>query len=165
MSKESTASAFVEHDHDHSACRGEALGRAETICSARGVRLTEIRRRVLEHVWCGHKPLGAYEILDMLRDERQKTAPPTVYRALDFLLEHGLIHRIESLNAFVGCTDPETPHRAQFLICEQCGTTAELKDPRIDAAISEQAVAAGFSVNRRTIEVEGVCPHCAESGK
>lgn len=164
MSTDKTASAiaFVDHDHDHNACQGEALERAETICAERGVRLTDIRKRVLELVWCGHKPLGAYEILDMLRGERDGAAPPTVYRALEFLLEHGLIHRIESLNAYMGCTDPETPHRAQFLICAQCGTTAELNDPRIDAAIGEQAAAAGFTVNRRTIEVEGTCPHCAE---
>ncbi len=161
MTGKTAGSAFVDHDHDHNACRGQALVRAQAICTERGVRLTEIRRQVLEHVWRGHKPLGAYEILDMLRDNRQKTAPPTVYRALEFLLQHGLIHRIESLNAFVGCTDPETPHRAQFLICNQCGVTAELNDPRIDAAIGEQAAAAGFTVNRRTIEVEGTCPHCA----
>lgn len=160
MTADKTAPAFVDHDHDHNACQGEALARAEVICAERGVRLTDTRKRVLELVWCGHKPLGAYEILDMLRDERGGAAPPTVYRALEFLLEHGLIHRIESLNAYMGCTDPETPHRAQFLICAQCGTTAELNDPRIDAAISEQASAAGFTVDRRTIEVEGTCPHC-----
>ncbi len=160
MTEQTQSSAFAEHDHDHNTCQGDALVRAEMICAERGVRLTDIRRRVLEHVWGGHKPLGAYEILALLRVEQEKTAPPTVYRALDFLLEHGLIHRIESLNAFVGCTEPETPHPAQFLICGQCGATAELNDPRIDKAINEQATAAGFSVNRRTIEVEGTCPHC-----
>lgn len=161
MTVRTATSAFIDHDHDHQACQGQALDRAETICEERGLRLTEIRKRVLELVWSGHKPLGAYEILDILRSERDGAAPPTVYRALDFLLENGLIHRIESLNAYMGCTDPETPHRAQFLICAQCGTTAELNDPRIDAAISEQATAAGFTVERRTIEVEGTCPHCA----
>ena len=161
MTVDNTESAFAEHDHDHNACQGEALERAEVICAERGVRLTEIRKRVLELVWSGHKPLGAYDILDAMRQERDGAAPPTVYRALEFLLGLGLIHRIESLNAFVGCTDPETPHRAQFLICDQCGTTAELNDPRIDAAIGERAAAAGFTVNRRTIEVEGTCPHCS----
>ena len=163
MSSKTTVPAFIEHEHDHNACRGEAMDRAEAICAERGLRLTDIRKQVLQLVWNGHKPLGAYEILDMLRGERDGAAPPTVYRALEFLLEHGLIHRIESLNAFVGCTDPETPHRAQFLICKNCGTIAELNDPRIDAAIEEQAVAVGFTVNRRTIEVEGTCPHCMET--
>ncbi|NQV99504.1 MAG: transcriptional repressor [Rhodospirillales bacterium] len=163
MSAETAAPAFAEHDHDHDACQDEALGRAEAICAERSVRLTDIRKRVLELVWRGHKPQGAYDILDALRKERDGAAPPTVYRALEFLLGLGLIHRIESLNAFVGCTDPETPHRAQFLICNSCGTTAELNDPRIDAAIGERAAAAGFSVNRRTIEVEGTCPHCRQA--
>lgn len=165
MSEKAAKITFIDHNHDHNACRGEAVERAELICTQRGVRLTDIRKRVLELVWRGHKPLGAYEILELLQKERSGAAPPTVYRALDFLLEHGLIHRIESLNAFVGCTDPETPHRAQFLICEKCGTTAELNDPRIDAAISDQANAVGFSVLRRTIEVEGTCPHCTETPK
>jgi Fur family zinc uptake transcriptional regulator len=162
ISKKGNEITFVDINHDHNACRGEAVGRAELICNQRGVRLTDIRKRVLELVWRGHKPLGAYEILNALQKERSSAAPPTVYRALDFLLEHGLIHKLESINAFVGCTDPETPHRAQFLICEKCGTTAELNDLRIDEAISDQAIAVGFKVLRQTIEAEGTCPHCTE---
>jgi len=162
MSMKVNKITFVDIDHDHNACRGEAVERAELICTQRGVRLTDIRKRVLELVWRGHKPLGAYDILNVLQKERSGAAPPTVYRALDFLLEHGLIHKLESINAFVGCTDPETPHRAQFLICEKCGTTAELNDLRIDEAISDQAKAVGFRVLRRTIEVEGTCPLCME---
>ena len=162
MPKQGNKITFIDIDHDHNACRGEAVGRAELICTKRGVRLTDIRKRVLELVWRGHKPLGAYDILDELQKERSGAAPPTVYRALDFLIEHGLIHKLESINAFVGCTDPETPHRAQFLICGKCGTTAELNDLRIDEAISDQAKAVGFRVLRRTIEVEGTCPRCTE---
>jgi len=160
MAVSGSAPAFVEHDHDHDHCLSDALDRAVSICAKRGARLTELRRQVLELVWAGHKPLGAYEILDALRDARGSAAPPTVYRALDFLLNHGLIHRIESLNAYVGCTAPELPHGGQFLICRSCGATAELNDLRIDAAISERATAAGFSIQNRTIEVDGICPHC-----
>ncbi len=162
ISKKGNKITFVDKNHDHNACQGEAVGRAELICNQRGVRLTNIRKRVLELVWGGHKPLGAYEILNVLQKERSNAAPPTVYRALDFLLEHGLIHKLESVNAFVGCTDPETPHRAQFLICGNCGTTAELNDLRIDEAISDQAKALGFKVLRQTIEVEGTCPYCTQ---
>jgi Fur family zinc uptake transcriptional regulator len=162
MSKQGNKITFIDIDHDHNACRGEAVRRAELICAQRNVRLTDIRKRVLELIWLGHKPLGAYNILDILQKERSGAAPPTVYRALDFLLEHGLIHKLESINAFVGCTDPETPHRAQFLICTKCGTAAELNDLRIDKAINDQAKAVGFVVQRRTIEVEGTCPHCYE---
>jgi Fur family zinc uptake transcriptional regulator len=96
--------AFHTHQHEH--CVHDALAAAEVLCAKRGVRLTAIRKRVLELVWASHQPLGAYAILDKLTNEGHKPAPPTVYRALEFLLEHGLIHRIASLNAFLGCIHP-----------------------------------------------------------
>ena len=163
MSKKGNKITFINQDHDHNLCRGKAVGQAELICNKRGVRLTSIRKRVLELVWDGHKPLGAYNILDILQKERSGAAPPTVYRALDFLLKHGLIHKLESINAFVGCTDPDTPHRAQFLICTNCGTTAELNDFLIDKAIDDRAKDIGFSVLSRTIEVRGTCPQCPKT--
>ena len=158
--------AFPGDGHDHADCLGRALERAATVCGDNGVRLTPLRRRVLELVWSGHMPLGAYDILAALKRERRSAAPPTVYRALEFLLEQGLIHRIESRNAFVGCSAPESPHGAQFLICDSCGSAAELTDSRVDSAIHDSAAAAGFSVSRRTIEVAGLCPICrtAEQG-
>lgn len=159
----SMASTFAEQGHDHDHCQSDALERAIDICARRGARLTDLRRQVLELIWAGHTPLGAYDLLDKLKTKRGKAAPPTVYRALDFLLNHGLIHRIESLNAYVGCTAPELPHGGQFLICRICGATAELNDLRIDTAISERAEAAGFSVENRTIEVDGICPNCNSS--
>jgi Fur family zinc uptake transcriptional regulator len=154
------AAAFLDRGHDHAHCLEDALDRAAQVCRTRGVRLTPLRRRVLELVWSGHKPLGAYEILDVLRAERSGAAPPTVYRALDFLREHGLVHRIESRNSFVGCADPVTPHAGQFLICRSCGLAAELNDQAIDAAIRKSAAKAGFAIGRRTVEIEGVCPNC-----
>ena len=92
-------------------------------------------------------------------------APPTVYRALDFLLQHGLVHRIESLNSYVGCPDPLKPHGGQFLICRSCGLTAELNDHRIDQAIRNSANQAGFAVGRPMIEIEGLCPYCRDAGE
>jgi len=90
--------------HDHSRCVSHALAEAETICARQGLRLTALRKRVLELVWASHKPLGAYDILGVLSDEDgRRAAPPTVYRALDFLLENGLVHRIASLNAITDC--------------------------------------------------------------
>ena len=147
-------------EHDHRRCFDDALTRAVALCRRRGARLTALRHRVLEVVWQGHRPLGAYEILDALRAERAAAAPPTVYRALDFLLGLGLVHRIESLNAFVGCSDPGSPHGGQFLICRSCGTAAELNDPRIAAAIEDSASESGFRVDHPTIEVSGLCPNC-----
>ena len=131
------------------------------VCSGRGARLTEQRRRVLELVWSGHRPLGAYDILEALSGEGGRVAPPTVYRALDFLQEQGLVHRLESLNAYVGCcaTD-DTGHAGQFLICQNCGVAAEIADTRIEAAIRDSAAEAGFAIARPTIEIEGMCPHC-----
>ena len=136
---------------------------AELLCAERGSRLTRLRRRVLELVWSSHAPIGAYEMLRRLSKEHENAAPPTVYRALDFLLEHGLIHRIESLNAFVGCTDPAEAHAGQFLICEDCGSAAELNDPTINRVIARSADDHGFLVRNKTVEVRGICPKCQDA--
>src|SRR3954453_3718975 len=98
---------FQPKDHDHADCVAAALGAAERLCARRGARLTELRRRVLELIWRSHEPIGAYALLDRLGRERGRVAPPTVYRALEFLIAHGLVHRIASLNAFIGCVHPD----------------------------------------------------------
>lgn len=130
------------------------------MCAERGVRLTAQRARVLELVWSSHQPRGAYAILEDLSADGKRVAPLTVYRALDFLLEQGLIHRIESLNAFVGCSAPGTLHTGQFLVCSCCGNAQELVDPRIAAIIAETSAAQGFTITRQTVEVTGICPAC-----
>ncbi len=147
--------------HDHQDCIAEALSRADAVCRARSANLTEIRRRVLELVWSGHAPIGAYEILDALRRDGISAQPPTVYRALEFLLAQGLVHRIESRNAFIGCAQPDERHSSQFLICRDCGTVQELSDRRIGAAVSAGARDVGFEVGRSTVEVEGRCMDCS----
>lgn len=146
--------------HDHDSCIADALAAAEALCARRGARLTETRRRVLELVWRGHAPVGAYEILEALRAEGRGAQPPTVYRALDFLIEQGLVHRIESRNAFIGCTRPAERHSYQFLICRNCGSVAELANPRIAKAIEAGAAAEGFATARSTVEIEGQCAEC-----
>ena len=156
---------FPVPDHDHGCCIAHALEMAEAECSRRGARLTEVRRRVLELVWRSHAPVGAYALLQVLGREGFCAAPPTIYRALDFLLAHGLIHRIERLNANAGCTRPGVPHAGQFLLCEGCGAAAELDDETIDAAIAAAATRAGFSVTRQTVEVDGLCPSCRAKGE
>ena len=150
------------HDHDH--CVDDALARAERQCERRGVRLTPIRRRVLELIWRRHEPIKAYDLLDMLRAERRSAAPPTVYRALDFLLDEGLIHRIESLNAYVGCGDPDRPHVGQFLICQHCNAVAEMNDADVHQVLADKAGDLGFQVNTQTIEINGLCPTCRDQG-
>ncbi|GAB5469127.1 MAG: zinc uptake transcriptional repressor Zur [Rhodospirillales bacterium] len=140
------------------------MARAEALCEARGVKLTELRRQVLDLVWSGHRPLGAYEILtELARLRGGKAQPPTVYRALEFLREQGLVHRVESLNAYVGCTAPDEQHQSQLLLCRCCGDAAELQDTGGLAVLEERAVASGFRVERVTVELSGVCPACAET--
>lgn len=155
---------FPVPDHDHGCCITHALEAAEAECRRRGARLTELRRRVLELVWRSHAPVGAYALLEILAREGFCAAPPTIYRALDFLLAHGLIHRIERLNAYAGCTRPGVPHAGQFLLCEACGAAAELDDATIDTAIAAAAARAGFSVSRQIVEVDGLCPSCRAKG-
>jgi len=162
---------FQPKNHDHEKCVAEAIGAAEARCARDGRSFTPLRRRVLELVWSSHGPVGAYELLDALRAERRGAAPPTIYRALEFLMENGLIHRIESLNAYVGCGSPDNHqdhrHGGQFLICRDCGAVAELADPAIARAVATRARALGFAVEQQTIEVTGLCPRCtgaAESG-
>jgi len=147
-----------------------ALERAEALCQTRGVQLTPLRRDVLRLVLEAEAPIGAYALLDQLKASRPKAAPPTVYRALDFLLEQGLIHRLERLNAFMGCTealeghdhdhDHAHDHPHQFLICRGCGATREISDHAVEAAIAAAAARGGFSAPRATVEIEGLCAKC-----
>lgn len=156
-----SASAFPAHEHDHATCITDALDAAEQHCRKHGLRFTPLRRQVLEIVWSRHAPIGAYEILDDLRNESRAAAPPTVYRALEFLVEHGFVHKIESLNAFVGCDRPDGDHVGQFLICGECHQVGELDDPDIAKLIAKKAKKVGFNVSHQTIELRGLCRNCA----
>lgn len=138
----------------------QAMARAEALCNGRGARLTDQRRQVLEIVCRAKRPIGAYEILDAMRTDVRKAAPTMVYRALDFLLEQGLIHRLETLHAFIGCTHPEHPHTSQFLICTDCGGVRELEDGFIQCSLHEAAEQSGFAPRRRVVEVIGTCAIC-----
>lgn len=153
--------SFKSTEHDHGACIEDALTTAEHLCTRRGARLTPLRKRVLEIVWSGHRPIGAYDVLAQLSADGRRAAPPTVYRALDFLLEHGLVHRVTSMNAYVGCAQPGHPGHGQFLICTQCGVAAELSDSRIRDAIDGAAASRGFTAGSHTVEIAGLCPNCA----
>ena len=147
----------AHHDHQHE----DFIAIVERACKAKGLRLTEIRKRVLQLVAAEDKPVKAYDLLSQLGDERgRSTAPPTVYRALEFLLEHGFVHKIESLNAFVSCPHPQQPHRTQFLICDACQLTVELDDPVLDRQLQEQARKQGFQADRQLVEVHGLCAQC-----
>lgn len=149
--------------------RTEALlDRAEAICEHRGANLTELRRQVLGMILDSASPTGAYELLDRLRQTRRGAAPPTVYRTLEFLLEQGLVHRVERLAAFVGCVagctvDPDGAshaHAAQFLICRKCGRVVEMQDHDVADVLARAAKDAGFNISSATIEAEGLCSTC-----
>lgn len=150
--------------HNHNICVSQALETAEKLCRERGLRFTALRRQVLRLVWDSHKPVGAYDILDSLKQDGKKAAPPTVYRALDFLIDADLVHRLDSLNAFVGCPDPSSSHRGQFLICRGCRTVAELDDAKINSLVQEIAADLGFSAEQQMLEIQGLCQACRESG-
>lgn len=146
------------HNHDH--CIENAISRAQVVCEARGVRLTPVRRRVLELIWQNHKPTGAYELLPQLAEAGFNSAPPTVYRALDFLLDLGLVHRISSLNAFIGCDHPEGQHPTGFFICSQCGDATELPAERLNHFSEELEQALGVTVDSGSYELSGSCSRC-----
>jgi Fur family transcriptional regulator, zinc uptake regulator len=155
-------SVFPSPDHDHGSCATAAIAHAEELCAAREQRLTPMRRHVLETLLASHKPLGAYEIMERLAHQG-RPAPITIYRALDFLRDNGLVHRIESRNAFVACvhnhagTDPVV-----FLICERCGAVGEAPGGTAAEALKASCRAAGFAPNSPVIEIAGICSHCRE---
>jgi len=136
------------------------LERAETLCQGRGVRLTEQRKTVLKLLCVSDKPLSAYELLDRLRGVFKNPSPPTVYRALGFLLEQGLVHKLESLHAYVGCTHPEHSHASQFLICDDCGEVTEVEDSSVAQSLNAAGKAVGFRAKRPVVEVLGTCAQC-----
>jgi len=144
----------------------EAVERA---CHERGLRLTPIRARVLGLVADAGQPIKAYDLLELIRAGNDAdgagagaAAPPTVYRALDFLLANGFIHKLESVNAFVACHHPSTAqHSVPFLICDRCHSAVELEDRDVVAQLEQRAMALGFQPRAQTLEVHGLCARCA----
>lgn len=156
-----TETIFKSHDHDHRRCSAEALRHAEALCDQRSQRLTPTRRQVLEVLLSSHKPLGAYEIIDLAAKDGSRHAPITVYRALDFLIENGFAHRIESRNAFIGCVHRHSPEDlVVFLICDRCGEVGEAPSEQVAASLKDATRAAGFTPKAPVIEIAGICANC-----
>lgn len=158
------------------------LDRAEALCTHQGARLTQQRREILGLILSVNAPVGAYDLLEQMKSPDRRPAPPTVYRALDFLLEHGLIHRIERLSAFVPCIhllhddhaagcdhdhdhDSICLHTAQFLICRSCKSVIEITNPSILEAVRATCREQGFVIQSSSIEIEGLCAQCASQRK
>lgn len=150
--------------HDHRRCQSQALEHALAEAEARGLRLTPLRRTVLELVAESHRPVGAYAVLERLAARRAaegaRAAPPTVYRALEFLLAAGLVHRIDSLNAFIACFAGPAAHGSVFLICEACREVREIADAGVADGLAALAQREGFRPSRQIVEVQGRCPAC-----
>ena len=145
----------------HSSQLQTALATAESLCQQHGQRLTQLRRRVLEIILSSDRPLGAYAILEQLcAEQKRRAAPPTVYRALDFLLECGLVHRLASLNVYAACSHPGHHHSGQFLICQQCGRVRELDSQLLSECLAQEASSRGFQVVAQMVEVLGCCADC-----
>ncbi len=142
----------------------ERLALAMAICAERGAQLTELRRQILELLWESGRPTGAYELIEALRVRAARLiGPPTIYRALEFLMSHGLVSKIESRNAYVPCAHPERQTNSLFFICSECGSSVELEDPRLDRLIAEKAALIGFRPIRRVVEAEGICSSCLDA--
>lgn len=137
----------------------------EQHCRQRGLRLTPTRRRVLELILLAEGPVKAYDLLDQLRSEQPRAAPPTVYRALDFLLDNHFIHRLESLNAFVSCFHPSESHHGQFLICDSCLSVTEIHDAALSTQLSAAAEHEHFHPTRQVLEIYGLCGECHGAGR
>jgi Fur family zinc uptake transcriptional regulator len=158
----SAATPLGFEKHDHAACVGDALAEADRRCAAEGLRLTPVRRKVLELLLKEHRALGAYAILDQLRAAGFGSQPPVAYRALDFLTQHGFAHKIERLNAFVACAHPSESHAPAFMICRLCDAVAEAQSTPAKGALGDAARAAGFQIEKTVVEAEGVCPACRD---
>jgi Fur family transcriptional regulator, zinc uptake regulator len=156
---------FPPPGHDHDRCAADGIVNAEAICAARKERLTPMRRQVLEALLESHAPLGAYELIDRLAQNPanagSRPAPITIYRALDFLREQGLVHRIESRNAFIACVrNHDSGDPVVFLICERCGAVGEAASASVADTIKSASRAAGFTPKTPVIEISGICAHC-----
>ena len=157
-----TNAKLVHQPHDHERCISAALSRAKALCAEQNVRLTTTRELVLQLLWQSHQPLGAYQLQDQLAEHINKpVAPPTVYRALEFLLRLGLIHRIPSLNAYIGCPFPNNEHSNLFMICNQCGTAAEVADKAVNKLLQCVSDRSHFTLQSQSLELFGLCPQCS----
>jgi Fur family zinc uptake transcriptional regulator len=148
--------------HDHARCISQAIAAAHSICQTKKIRLTPIRLRIFELIWSNHKAVGAYDLLEILQREDPKAKPVTIYRALDFLLAAGLIHKVASLNAFVGCSSPETSHHSVLLICNTCQNTREVASQSIYEAICEIGEKNAFLPQQSIFELHGCCAACCK---
>ncbi len=159
--KTNTASTTSAVSHDHRSCLDTALVRAHAAFEGRGLKLTPLRRQVFEEIAGSHDAIGAYDVLDsLIRKTGERMAPISVYRAIDALLECGVVHRLESRNAFFACHTPHAGKRHIALVCDACGLVAEIDGTDVMAAIDAAASRTRFRVKLSVVEVAGTCANC-----
>ena len=149
--------------HDHTLCVHNAVKAAQSYCATHKLRLTPLRQQVLKLLLSEHRAFGAYEILELLRATQQIYQPPAIYRILDFWVQHGFVHKIERLNAFIGCTHPKTKHTPVFLICRQCNLVQEKANELRQNILGDAAQSIDFTIERTTIEAMGLCAGCKDA--
>ncbi len=164
MTAEPTGSFFCCPDHSGAQGAAAILAQAEARVQAAGLRLTPVRRRTLELLIEAHGALGAYDVLARLAAEGYGSQPPVAYRALNFLVDHGLAHRVRRLNAFTACAQPAQDHMAAFLICASCDSVTEAPGAAVTQALAQAAAGAGFALERATLEAVGHCRACRAAG-
>jgi len=138
------------------------LTQAQSLCAERGARFTQTRQKVLELMLIHGGAVSAYDLLDSLKETDVGAKPPTVYRALDFLLEQHFIHRVESQNAFIACNHFSDNHQLQLFICERCQEVQEVHSPQIQQSLNEQARLNDFQIHSQTVEARGLCHNCRQ---
>lgn len=156
------------HCHVHSdGSLEERINEAKTLCHVEGGRFTALREDIYRLILSAGRPLGAYDLINILQQQRIQTgqkpsnvAPPTVYRSLDFLLEFGLIHQLNSINAYIPCCHPRAEHAAAFLICQKCSKVQELSNPPVSQMIEFSQQTLDFAVKKSMIELSGICHDC-----
>ncbi|WP_147125270.1 Fur family transcriptional regulator [Shimia ponticola] len=156
--------ATSHHTHDASSI-AKALTEVEAYCAEQKLKLTPVRRRVLEILLQEHRAFGAYEVLSQLQAEGLGSQPPIAYRALDFLVSNGFAHRVENLNGFVACVHPGEDHAPTLLVCRDCKSVSEAPASLMTDALGRVAAESGFSVDPSSVEVQGVCSDCQEATK
>jgi len=146
--------------HDHKGCMNDALKTAEKVCVEKGVRLTALRKRILEIICTSHKAVGAYALLDIFKQEDPKAKPVTIYRALDFLMDAGLVHKIESLNAYIACMQAGNQHKTAILICDECSNAYEIEASSFYEGLFQASKEQNFSPDYLIVELHGRCAKC-----
>ena len=163
LEEHSIISPFKANRHRHKICVQTAMDLAKQHCKSHGIRLTPLRKRVIELIWANHKLVKAYDLLDQLKQEYLRIAPPTIYRTLDVLRAEGIVHKLETLNAYIGCGKPDSQHVGQFMICRHCYSVAEMASPDISEVIAAGSEKMGFTVEKEKIELIGCCKFCRET--